>query len=173
MKLNVEHISVSYFCVYISSCHIAPKVMMDAGSPCPSLSSLHSSNTSPLTRQLSLPIESSTPLGNSVVCSLFPADSTLERGTVEPWVTSEFKTQLVVLSNPVPLSCHYTIDNKSQKMPNINLRAGYLKVLNSVLSKSLNYQIRGLQFEDRKMWWRWFKCEPSKCATFARSDVWL
>ncbi|XP_051769655.1 KAT8 regulatory NSL complex subunit 1 [Ctenopharyngodon idella] len=44
----------------------SPKVMMDAGSPCPSLSSLHSSNTSPLTRQLSLPIESSTPLGNSV-----------------------------------------------------------------------------------------------------------
>ncbi|KAG1958012.1 KAT8 regulatory NSL complex subunit [Pimephales promelas] len=44
----------------------SPKVMMDAGSPCPSLSSLHSSNTSPLTRQLSLPVESSTPLGNSV-----------------------------------------------------------------------------------------------------------
>ncbi|KAL1263930.1 hypothetical protein QQF64_004285 [Cirrhinus molitorella] len=44
----------------------SPKVVMDAGSPCPSLSSLHSSNTSPLTRQLSLPVESSTPLGNSV-----------------------------------------------------------------------------------------------------------
>uniref|UniRef100_A0A8C1LC81 KAT8 regulatory NSL complex subunit 1a n=1 Tax=Cyprinus carpio TaxID=7962 RepID=A0A8C1LC81_CYPCA len=42
------------------------KVVMDAGSPCPSLSSLHSSSTSPLTRQLSLPVESSTPLGNSV-----------------------------------------------------------------------------------------------------------
>ncbi|XP_073684541.1 KAT8 regulatory NSL complex subunit 1-like isoform X1 [Garra rufa] len=42
----------------------SPKVVMDAGSPCPSLSSLHSS--SPLTRQLSLPVESSTPLGNSV-----------------------------------------------------------------------------------------------------------
>lgn len=172
MKWNVEHISVSYICVYISSSHIAPKVMMDAGSPCPSLSSLHSSNTSPLTRQLSLPIESSTPLGNSVVCSLLlPADCTLERGTVELWVTSEFKTQLVVLSNPFPLSCRYTIDNKRQKMPDINLRAGYLKVLNSVLSKSLNYHIRGLQFEDRKM--RRFKCEPSKCATFARSDVCL
>ncbi|XP_042590880.1 KAT8 regulatory NSL complex subunit 1-like isoform X2 [Cyprinus carpio] len=42
------------------------KVVMDAcPSPCASLSSLHSSNTSPLTRQLSLPVESSTPLGNS------------------------------------------------------------------------------------------------------------
>uniref|UniRef100_A0A8C2EUM7 KAT8 regulatory NSL complex subunit 1a n=1 Tax=Cyprinus carpio TaxID=7962 RepID=A0A8C2EUM7_CYPCA len=48
------------------------KVVMDAcPSPCASLSSLHSSNTSPLTRQLSLPVESSTPLGNSVVRSLF------------------------------------------------------------------------------------------------------
>ncbi|XP_016398922.1 KAT8 regulatory NSL complex subunit 1-like [Sinocyclocheilus rhinocerous] len=45
----------------------SPKVVMDAcPSPCASLSSLHSSNTSPLTRQLSLPVESSTPLGNSV-----------------------------------------------------------------------------------------------------------
>lgn len=44
----------------------SPKVVMDAGSPCPSLSSFHSSNNSPLTRQLSLPVESSTPLGNSV-----------------------------------------------------------------------------------------------------------
>uniref|UniRef100_A0A673M272 KAT8 regulatory NSL complex subunit 1-like n=1 Tax=Sinocyclocheilus rhinocerous TaxID=307959 RepID=A0A673M272_9TELE len=35
------------------------------------LNILHSSNTSPLTRQLSLPVESSTPLGNSVVRSLF------------------------------------------------------------------------------------------------------
>ncbi|XP_059386418.1 KAT8 regulatory NSL complex subunit 1 isoform X2 [Carassius carassius] len=42
------------------------KVVMDVGSPCPSLSSLHSSNTSPLTRQLSFSVESSTPLGNSV-----------------------------------------------------------------------------------------------------------
>uniref|UniRef100_A0A8C1XRC1 KAT8 regulatory NSL complex subunit 1a n=1 Tax=Cyprinus carpio TaxID=7962 RepID=A0A8C1XRC1_CYPCA len=48
------------------------KLVMDAcPSPCASLSSLHSSNTSPLTRQLSLPVESSTPLGNSVVRSLF------------------------------------------------------------------------------------------------------
>ncbi|XP_052426803.1 KAT8 regulatory NSL complex subunit 1 [Carassius gibelio] len=45
----------------------SPKVVMDAcPSPCASLSSLHSSNTSPLTRQLSLPVESSTPLGNSM-----------------------------------------------------------------------------------------------------------
>ncbi|XP_043109620.1 KAT8 regulatory NSL complex subunit 1 isoform X2 [Puntigrus tetrazona] len=45
----------------------SPKVVLDAcPSPCASLSSLHSSNTSPLTRQLSLPVESSTPLGNSV-----------------------------------------------------------------------------------------------------------
>ncbi|KAF4106903.1 KAT8 regulatory NSL complex subunit 1 [Onychostoma macrolepis] len=45
----------------------SPKVVMDAcPSPCASLSSFHSSNTSPLTRQLSLPVESSTPLGNSV-----------------------------------------------------------------------------------------------------------
>lgn len=44
----------------------SPKVVMDAGSPCPSLSGLHSTNTSPLTRQLSLPIESSTPLGSNV-----------------------------------------------------------------------------------------------------------
>uniref|UniRef100_A0A672PP00 KAT8 regulatory NSL complex subunit 1-like n=1 Tax=Sinocyclocheilus grahami TaxID=75366 RepID=A0A672PP00_SINGR len=35
------------------------------------LNILHSSNTSPLTRQLSLPVESRTPLGNSVVRSLF------------------------------------------------------------------------------------------------------
>ncbi|XP_051530920.1 KAT8 regulatory NSL complex subunit 1-like isoform X2 [Myxocyprinus asiaticus] len=48
----------------------SPKVVMDAGSPCPSLSGLHSSNTSPLSRQLSLPAESSTPLGNNVVCSI-------------------------------------------------------------------------------------------------------
>ncbi|XP_051968440.1 KAT8 regulatory NSL complex subunit 1-like [Xyrauchen texanus] len=44
----------------------SPKVVMDAGSPCPSLSGLHSFNTSPLSRQLSLPAESSTPLGNSM-----------------------------------------------------------------------------------------------------------
>ncbi|XP_051523472.1 KAT8 regulatory NSL complex subunit 1-like isoform X2 [Myxocyprinus asiaticus] len=44
----------------------SPKVVMDTGSLCPSLSRLHSSNTSPLSRQLSLPAESSTPLGNSM-----------------------------------------------------------------------------------------------------------
>uniref|UniRef100_A0A673M9H0 KAT8 regulatory NSL complex subunit 1-like n=1 Tax=Sinocyclocheilus rhinocerous TaxID=307959 RepID=A0A673M9H0_9TELE len=56
----------------LSNSHAAAVLVMDAcPSPCASLSSLHSSNTSPLTRQLSLPVESSTPLGNSVVRSLF------------------------------------------------------------------------------------------------------
>ncbi|XP_051959404.1 KAT8 regulatory NSL complex subunit 1 isoform X2 [Xyrauchen texanus] len=44
----------------------SPKVVMDTGSLCPSLSRLHSSNTSPLSRQLSLPAECSTPQGNSM-----------------------------------------------------------------------------------------------------------
>lgn len=153
LKWNVKRISVSYNGVYISSSHIAPKVMMDAGSPCPSLSSLHSSNASPLTRQLSLPIESSTPLGNSVVRSLFPAKSTLERGAVELW---EFRNPACSPFWPYPplFPLHYRY--KSKKNAKNKSECSVPKSPEF----SCNDQIRGLQFEGRKM--QWFKCEPWK-----------
>ncbi|XP_030630400.1 KAT8 regulatory NSL complex subunit 1 [Chanos chanos] len=52
----------------------SPKLLVDTGSPCSSLSSLHSSTPSPLNKQLANPSESPTPLSNSgqTPCSMQP-----------------------------------------------------------------------------------------------------
>ena len=51
----------------LSVCPAAsPKLFLDSSSPCPTLSTMHSSLHSPLTRQLSTSSENSTPLGLGV-----------------------------------------------------------------------------------------------------------